>query len=229
MKTTSSTNACQLTMSKQVSYKWLLGLVMVTVLTLGWRFPILGFIVPVAMIAGISGGVFRGRWVCGNMCPRGSFLDSWFSLVASNKPMPAVLQNSRLRWTVVVVLMSFMVYRLAQHPEQWQHWGRVFWQMCLLTSLTAVALGLRYSARSWCSVCPVGTMAGSLGGAKYQLQVAASCKDCSLCEQACPMQLKIAVYRHGGVQQEQDCIKCSACQRACPRGDVLSWPTRKAA
>lgn len=229
MKSTSSTNTCQLSTSKSVSYKWLLGLVMVTVLALGGHFPILGFVVPVAMIAGISGGLFRGRWVCGNMCPRGSFFDSWFSLVASNRPIPSLLKNQRFRWAVVAALMGFMVYRLVQNPVQWQHWGRVFWQMCMVTTFAAVALGLRYSARSWCSVCPVGTTAGALGANKYQLQIAASCKDCGLCEQACPMQLKIADYRFSGVQQEQDCIKCSVCHSACPRGDVLSWPVRQAA
>ncbi len=229
MKTNISTNTCQMSVARPGSYKWGLGLIMVTVLALGWRFPILGFIVPAAMAAGIGGGVLRGRWVCGNLCPRGSFLDSWFGLVASNRSLPAMLRNTRLRWAVVAVLMSFMAYRLAQNPGAWQHWGRVFWQMCMVTTLAALALGLRYSARSWCAVCPVGTMAGTLGAGKYQLQVDASCKACGICEQACPMQLSIASYRQGGVQQEQDCIKCSACHSVCPRGDVLSWPDRKAA
>ena len=45
----------------QSTYKWLLAIVVVVVLALGWRFPALGFVVPVVMATGIGGGFFRGR------------------------------------------------------------------------------------------------------------------------------------------------------------------------
>ena len=211
------------------NYKWLTGLIMVTVLTFGWKYPLLGFIVPVAMGAGVLGGFLRGRWVCGNVCPRGSFLDTWFNLVSARKEIPRFLKSDRFRWTTLAGLMSFMAFRLAQNPGDLNHWGFVFWQMCLVTTIVALGLGLRYSARSWCTFCPVGTMAGSVGGHKYPLQVDTSCKACGICEQSCPMQLDISRYRQTGSLQEKDCLKCSACLRACPRNDVLSWPTREAA
>jgi len=211
---------------KKTNYSWLLGLIMVAVLALGWKYPLLGFIVPIAMGTGVAGGIFRGRWVCGNLCPRGSFLDSWFSLVASENDAPAILRKSGLRWGLLVLLMGFMAFRLAQNPGEWQHWGYVFWQMCLMTTLVAVALGLRYRARGWCMICPVGTMAGSIGARKYPLQVDASCKACGLCESRCPMQLDIVKYRAAGFQSEGDCVKCSSCMQACPSKTVLSWPNR---
>lgn len=223
----SSTFTIQL--AKKPDYKWLLGLIMVTVLLLGWRFPLLGLVVPVAMSAGVIGALFRGRWVCGNLCPRGSFLDSWFSLVSAKNEIPPLLKNNIFRWATLTALMSFMVSRLAQNPTDINHWGLVFWQMCLLTTLVAVVLGMRYSARSWCSVCPVGTMAGSIGGRKYRLQVDSSCKACGLCENSCPMQLEISRYRHTGSHEESDCLKCSSCIQTCPRSGVLSWPEQKAA
>lgn len=210
-------------------YKWFTGLIMVSVLVFGWAYPLLGFIVPAAMLSGILGGFLRGRWVCGNLCPRGSFLDSWFTLVAARQEIPTLLKKSQFRWAVLTLLMGFMVFRLAANPGELEHWGRVFWQMCLVTTLAAFALGLRYSARSWCSFCPVGTMASSIGGEKYPLQIAPSCKGCKSCQESCPMQFEIASYRRGGSLREKDCLKCSACVQACPHRDVLSWPTRKAA
>jgi len=60
-------------------HRWLLALFMVTVILFGWKFPLLGFAVPVAMLTGMTGGFFRGRYVCGNICPRGSFYDTLFS------------------------------------------------------------------------------------------------------------------------------------------------------
>lgn len=215
--------------SKKINYKWILGLVMVTVLSLGWKYPLVGFVVPAAMATGIAGGFYRGRWVCGNVCPRGSFLDTWFNLISAKKEMPALLKKSGFRWVMLTILMGFMFFRLAQNPEDFNHWGSVFWQMCLVTTVAAVGLGLRYSARSWCSFCPVGTLASSVGGEKYQLQVSSSCKACGICEKSCPMQLDIAKHRNVGYLQEKDCLKCSACTQACPGSGVLSWPVKKAA
>ena len=37
------------------AYKWSLGLLMVTVLGLGWKYPYLGFMVPLVMVAGLIG------------------------------------------------------------------------------------------------------------------------------------------------------------------------------
>lgn len=220
---------CMSGQPKRINYKWILGLVMVSVLALGWRYPLVGFVVPVAMVAGIIGGFYRGRWVCGNVCPRGSFLDSWFCLVSAKKEMPALLKKNGFRWVMLSVLMGFMLFRLSQNPGDLNHWGSVFWQMCLVTTVVAVGLGLRYSARSWCSFCPVGTLASSVGGEKYLLQVSSACKACGICEKSCPMQLDIAKHQKTGLLQEKDCLKCSACVQACPKTGVLSWPVKKAA
>ncbi|MBW2520080.1 MAG: 4Fe-4S binding protein [Deltaproteobacteria bacterium] len=221
--------SCSSPLEKSSTYKWLFGLVMVAVVALGWKYPLLGFIVPAAMSAGIIGGFVKGRWVCGNACPRGSFLDSWFSLVSGDREIPHILKNTKLRLTILSALMGFMVFRLAQNPSSVDHWGIVFWQMCAVTTIAAIGLGIRYSARSWCSLCPIGTIAGAAGKGKHPLQVSASCKLCHLCENNCPMQLEIARYRLTGQSEESDCIKCSECISVCPHKDVLSWPTKAAA
>lgn len=229
MNTRATTASYSITSDKKPNYKWLLGLIMVTVIALGWEFPLLGFVVPVAMAAGIIGGFFRGRWVCGNACPRGSFLDTWFNLVSAKNEIPRILKKRTFRWIGLSTLMGIMIFRLMQNPGDINHWGLVFWQMCFVTTIAAIGLGLRYSARSWCTLCPVGTMASEAGGRKYPLQVHSSCKACGLCEESCPMQLEIARYRHTGIMEEKDCLKCSECIGACPRSNVLSWPDKEAA
>ena len=174
--------------NKTADYKWALAMAMVTVIALGWKYPLLGFVVPVVMIAGISAGLFRGRWVCGNACPRGSFLDTWLNLFSAKRSMPAILKSSSFRWMALIALMGLMGFRLSQNLGSVAHWGYVFWQMCLLTTILAVGLGLRYASRSWCSFCPVGTMASCLGGDKYSLEIHASCKGCGMCASSCPQQ-----------------------------------------
>ena len=56
---TQTTSTLSISLARRPDYKWALGLVMVIVLVLGWRFPVLGFFVPVALTAGIVGGFFR--------------------------------------------------------------------------------------------------------------------------------------------------------------------------
>ena len=205
----------------QPTYKWLLALVVVVVIMLGWRFPVLGFVVPVAMVAGMGGGFFRGRWICGNLCPRGSLLDTWFS-VLPRRTLPEWMGRSDVRWEVLTVLIGLMVAQLAVEPGNWRHWGIVFWRMCMVTTTAALALAVTYAPRGWCGICPVGTVAAQVGGDKQPLQIASSCRACGLCEQVCPMQLDIADHRHAGQLPHRDCLKCSTCVKACP-GQALSW------
>jgi len=205
----------------QPTYKWLLAIVVVVVLMLGWRFPALGFVVPVAMAAGMGGGFFRGRWVCGNFCPRGSLLDTWLGAL-SRRPVPEWMSQPTVRWAVLVVLIGLMVTQLAVDPGNWRYWGIVFWRMCLVTTTAALALAVTYAPRGWCGICPVGTVAAQVGGDKQPLQIASSCRACGLCEQVCPMQLDIADHRHAGQLPHRDCLKCSTCVKACP-GQALSW------
>ncbi|OGU00574.1 MAG: FeS-binding protein [Geobacteraceae bacterium GWC2_48_7] len=204
-------------------YRWSLGIFMLSVIAIGWKYPLLGFAVPVAMLAGIFGGFFRGRYVCGNFCPRGSFYDTIFGYIGGNRPAPKFLQSSRFRWIILVVLMGFMTWRIAQEPGEWQHWGSVFWSMCLITTAVGIPLGMIYRSRSWCSFCPVGTIAATIGGDKFLLEIDHDCRQCGACEKQCPMGLSIAEHRDSGALPHGDCIKCSSCLNSCPR-EALSWP-----
>lgn len=205
----------------QPNYKWFLALVVVVVFAIGWHFQGLGFVVPVAMAAGMGGGFLRGRWVCGNLCPRGSLLDTWLGSL-NRRPIPEWMMRPAVRWGVLVLLIGFMVAQLTVDPGNWQHWGIVFWRMCLITTVAAVGLAITYAPRSWCRICPVGTVAAQVGGYKQPLQIASDCRACGLCEQACSMQFTIATHRHAGQLPERDCLKCSTCIKACP-SQMLSW------
>ncbi len=197
-------------------HRWLLAGVMLTVLALGWYYPLLGFIVPAAMLAGMLGGMLRGRHVCGNLCPRGSFTDTLFASLGPSRPIPPRLFGMPHRWLMMTGLMGFMLYRLAQNPGSLDHWGLVFWQMCLITTAAAMILGVLFRPRTWCAVCPVGTFAGATGGHKRELAIAESCRSCKLCEKNCPMGHAIAAHKAVGALRNRDCLQCSTCVNICP-------------
>lgn len=203
-------------------HRWVLSTVMVTTILLGWQYPYLGYTVPVAMAVGIAGGFIRGRYVCGNICPRGSFYDTLFRFVGGNRPVPEFLSRMSFRWGAMAVLMTLMGLQIAQNPGDPLHWGRVFWLVCTVTTLIGIGMGIAYRPRAWCTFCPVGTMANAVGGSRDPLQIAHTCAGCSICEQQCPMHLTISSHRESGRLPHRDCLKCSSCKDACPKG-ALSW------
>jgi len=69
--------------------QWIVAPVVVITIALGWRYPVLGFTVPVTMMMGLIGGLFNGRYVCGNLCPRGAFFDRYFGWTADRRQIPA--------------------------------------------------------------------------------------------------------------------------------------------
>lgn len=207
-------------------HRWLLASVMVGTILLGWQWPVFGFIVPVTMAVGIGGSFLRGRYVCGNICPRGSFYDTVFRALGGTRPVPALLTGMRFRWAALAVLMSMMTLQIAQNPSDPMHWGRVFWLVCLVTTLLGVGLGMIYRPRTWCSFCPVGTLANAIGGEKDRLEIGANCKECGSCEKACPMDLSIASHKDDGVLPHRDCLKCSSCVESCKLG-ALSFASNR--
>jgi polyferredoxin len=203
--------------------QWALAPIVIVTIGFGWRHPWLGFTVPAAMILGIAGGLRRGRYVCGNLCPRGSFFDRLIAPLAARRGIPSLLRAMPLRWGVFTLLMGFMGWRLAANPADPGHWGLVFWSMCAITTIAGVGLALIFNPRSWCAVCPVGTLSNVLGGGRHQLSIAPSCRECGKCEQSCTFDLPILRHKGAGVVQERDCLQCSACAESCPQG-ALRWP-----
>jgi ferredoxin-type protein NapH len=224
---TSASQDAKAVVKRRKVIQWGLVSIILTTLALGWRFPWLGFSVPIVMLMGIVGSLFNGRYVCGNLCPRGSFYDRLMAPISRKRSIPEWLRSNVLRWTLFVVMMAFMIVRILQNPLDLMHWGRVFWVMCVVTTIIGIPLALLIHPRTWCSLCPIGTVQSAIGGQKNQLQIDANlCRSCALCEHACPMNLAIVKHKDSGVVSEPDCLRCSECIAVCPV-QALTFPNRK--
>lgn len=210
--------------NKRRTIQWLLLPMVFIVIGLGWKYPWLGFSVPLVMFIGIIGAFINGRYVCGNLCPRGAFFDRLITSINPQRPLPPFFRSMALRWTVLILLIGLMIYRLAQNPSSATHWGGVFWLMCTATTLLGVVLALFIRARTWCAFCPIGTLGKIIGEkrAKTALQLdTAKCVGCRLCEKACPMNLSI-ISKNKTLLPSSDCIKCWECVAKCPRQALSS-------
>ncbi len=199
--------------------QWLLAPVVVLTIALGWRYPVLGFTVPIVMLLGIIGGLFSGRYVCGHLCPRGAFFDRYWGWSARRRSIPSWMRGMALRWGLFAALMGFMIFNISRDPGHWRHWGHVFWLMCVVTTGLGLLLVLFVHPRGWCAVCPMGTLQNFLGGGRAPIPMdAARCKLCRKCERACPMNIQITKHRERGFIADRDCLKCRECIAACGFG-----------
>lgn len=190
-----------------------LGIIVVIVCFGGIWYPLLGYVVALVFALILIISPFRGRWFCGNLCPRGSFNDFWVAKITRNKPIPAVFRSMPFRILVFAGLMGFMGIRLIQTAGMIDKIGMVFVTMCTMTTSVALIFGTITSPRAWCSFCPMGTLARFLGKGKYQLILdLEKCIDCKKCVKVCPMQLNV-----NDMQEKPDCLKCGRCVEACPK------------
>ncbi|MGD9639044.1 MAG: 4Fe-4S binding protein [Alphaproteobacteria bacterium] len=197
--------------------QWFFTPLFILVIALGWKYPYLGYMAPVTMAAGFAVSFFKGRYICGNYCPRGAFFDRLMSRLTLSRPIPKFLKKKSFRYGVVVFMLSLMTYKIAINPFDAKYIGLVFWQMCFATSLLGVTLAVLYKPRTWCSFCPMGTIEAAIGGNKQPIvSQKGVCKSCGLCEKRCPMELEIVNKVEDGTIANPDCIKCGECIGSCP-------------
>jgi len=190
-----------------------LGTLVIIVSIGGLWYPKLGYFILIVFATLLAIAPFRGRWFCGNLCPRGSFNDFWLVKISQKKKIPMLLQSYWLRIPIILLMMGFMVVRLLQTKGIIDQIGMVFVVMCLATTTISILTGYIYSPRAWCTFCPMGTIQRMLGKQKMQLVVDKdNCIDCKLCHKVCPMHLKVNEILH-----KPDCIKCGRCIEVCPK------------
>jgi len=143
--------------------------VIVPIIALGGLFyPILGLPMLPMMVFLLVLSYFKGRYWCGNLCPRGSFLDFLIRPISADRLIPGWMRSAWFRWGFLTVFMTVFVVRTIFVFNQfdgwnaWLQWGYVFATLCLVTTTVAIFLGLFYNPRTWCSFCPMGTLQNSL-------------------------------------------------------------------
>lgn len=200
-------------------YSYMLLIIFIIVSLFDFR---IGIAAIVCMIAPIIVSVFRGRFWCGNLCPRGNFYDNIMSRFSKKKAVPKFLKSTYFR--VLVVIFTFTMFGLGI-KNNWGNpagIGMVFYRIIVITTLIGIVLSFFYSYRAWCHFCPMGSIAALISCFKKDkkaLEVSSTCISCKICEKKCPMGISPYDYR-GDVLSHPDCIQCAKCAIACPKTSI---------
>ncbi|WP_392486268.1 4Fe-4S binding protein [Haloimpatiens sp. FM7315] len=185
----------------------------------------IGLIAIICMVGPIFLSFFRGRFWCGNFCPRGSFYDNVVSKFSKKNKTPDILKSKYFRVFVTVLMLTVFTLGMIQNFGNLYKMGFVFYRLIVVTTLIGLALSLFFNHRTWCSFCPMGSIAALIASFKNKknasslLKVDSSCVSCKICEKKCPMGISPYEYKNASII-DKDCIQCGVCVYFCPKKSI---------
>lgn len=203
------------------SRKWkqyIMGTIFLILLPLGWIYPLIGYFIPLCMLAGIGIASFKGRKWCNWMCPRGSFSDTYLKIISMKRKIPSFFRTLPLRIALIIFLMSMLTYQIIRLWPNLYAIGGVFMTLLTITTAASVILAVIVHQRTWCYVCPIGTISNWVGKNREPLCAQNdACTNCKVCKKTCPMDLKPnELKENGNMSFRGDCLKCGLCVEVCP-------------
>ena len=167
----------------------------------GWFYPVVGLIALICMIGPVMTSIWKGRWWCGHVCPRGNLYDRLLSKYSPHKPIPAFVRTFGFRLFMVFFIFGMFGLQLT-FTVPWSEGGLAMWS----------GIG-RGTISNW-----VAPKKAPLPKAFTNIHVSSACQmKCKSCARVCPMQL--TPYDSRGQETgylHPDCLKCGKCTLACP-------------
>jgi polyferredoxin len=134
----------------------------------GLFYPVLGYIVFLMMVFFLTLSYFKGRLWCSFLCPRGAFLDLVLSKVSLKRKIPLFFYKPKVRWAIFFIFMAGFLFQFLVSVKNLSTIGFVFVRMCLITTLFSIILGIPIHQRTWCMICPMGTLQAKIHSLKQE-------------------------------------------------------------
>lgn len=183
----------------------------------------IGILALICMVAPLIVSTFKGRYWCGNLCPRGNFYDNILSKFSNKKPVPKFLKSIFFRTLIVIFMFAMFGIGIKNNWGNPAGIGMVFYRIIAITTAIGIIMSLFYNQRTWCHFCPMGSLSALIShlrkGKTIVLEVSSSCVSCNLCSKKCPMGISPVSYK-GDLLSNPDCIQCSKCVISCPKGSI---------
>lgn len=185
----------------------------------------IGLIAIVCMIAPIVVSIFKGRFWCGNLCPRGSFYDNVVYKFSNKKKVPKLLKSVYFRVFVTTIMLVVFTTGMIKNWGNLYGMGFVIYRLIVVTTIIGLVLAPFYNERAWCNFCPMGSIAALISKFRNRknkeviLNINNTCVGCKLCTKTCPMGIDVHEYKGDSVSH-YDCIQCGRCVKKCPKKSI---------
>ena len=94
--------------------------ILLVFLGVGIVYLVIGLLAIICMLAPVMMAPFKGRYWCGNYCPRGSFYDNVIAKISPKKTVPVFFRsNGFCVFMVMFITMAFGV-------QMYYAWGNLF-------------------------------------------------------------------------------------------------------
>lgn len=196
----------------------------ISFLAIGWKYPIIGSIALICMIAPTITAAWKGgRIWCGSFCPRGSLNDNLLIKISRSATIPKFFRTVWFRIGFALFLIYNFVTGIINAQGNLIKIGFVFYKIILITTMITVFLGIIFHERTWCSFCPMGSLSALItkvkrSWSKQSKQINVNeekCINCNICAKSCPMDLNPYDFVDGS-NKDLDCIHCEECVYNCP-------------
>lgn len=135
-------------------------LILIAYLIAAYFYMPLGMIAIICMLAPILfAALGKGRYWCGNFCPRGNFYQNVCSHISTKRKIPAFLKSTWFRVLMVLFILgnfSFGIYKNWGNPAGI---GMVFYRIIVITTIVGIIVAVFFMPRTWCTFCPMGSIA----------------------------------------------------------------------
>ncbi len=126
------------------------------------RFSILGLVcLAVPIVLSLLG---YGRAHCSHLCPRGSFLGKFVKLISLKRKLPKFFRSDEVKYGLMVFFFVCIFGNVLRYFPDWLRMANGMFQIMVASLLVGIVFGFFYQPRSWCAVCPVGTLMGEIQG-----------------------------------------------------------------
>ncbi|MGI6358347.1 MAG: 4Fe-4S binding protein [Bacillota bacterium] len=139
------------------TWTWVLLLLFIGLSVVDLRFGLLGFLCMGAPLYQALRG--RGKVHCSKYCPRGSLLGRFLKYVSLRWPMPPFLRTRKAKHVLLgwmLVMFSVSLFRAVQQPNVVMAVAGAIFRVMMSSLALGVLMGVLFSPRSWCQVCPMG-------------------------------------------------------------------------
>ncbi|NJD75507.1 MAG: 4Fe-4S binding protein [Candidatus Methanoperedens sp.] len=186
----------------------------------------IGLLLIGAMLAGgLLLAPVLGRFWCGWLCPRGTFLEYVLGKVSNRSSIPKKMRTTEFKLLIASIMaVMFLMVLLGKNPllasqDKLASVGGFIVFLCVVTTaLISIPLGIIYMPRTWCSFCPVGYAQSLLSKNKILHVSIEDCRNCKKCHGSCHLDICRDYTGKSKIIEDPDCFACMKCTDACKLG-----------